>query len=238
MNFNEEHIALFDHYLNGELTATEKSSFENRLSSDPDFAEAFADFQSFEKHLADAEITAFKDQLSEWDKSETETTPKKTRIIPLKFIAIAASIALASFLVFKSFFTTPSNEALVAEYFTPYDNVITIRGVKEDIDAGMVLYEAEDYEAAIQLFEQYDSNSTALFYMAESLLTLKAYNDAITTYEKVLKNPDIFKEVAEFHLGLAYLGADNTEAAVRSFEAIKEESDYYQEAQLLLETLK
>ena len=83
MNFNEEHIALFDHYLNRKLTAEEKSSFENRLVNDADFAEAFTDFQTFEKHLAEAEITAFKDQLSEWDKSETETTSKKGRIIPL-----------------------------------------------------------------------------------------------------------------------------------------------------------
>ncbi len=239
MGFDEKHIAEFDAYLRSEMSAEEKTAFESTLTKDAALKAEFESFKLFEATIESAEIKSFKAQLGEWDKiTQEDSSSKKTRIIPIRTIAIAASVALIAFLAVNYFFGSVSNQELATNYFSPYENVLTIRGEKETIDDALLLYEKEDYIAAVTLFSSYPKNQTANFYAGECEFQLKNYTKAITYYEAVMDNSDIFYEVAQFHMALAYLGADDKDKSIEVLNKIAADSDYFDEAELLLKDLK
>ena len=237
MNFKEENIALFDAYCQNEMDAIAKKEFENKLENNSDFKAEFENFKAFESAISDSEITAFKTKLGQWDAPKKELPPKKnSKIIPLRLF-FAAAVAVLGFFTVNYFFTSLSNQELATNYFEPYDNVVTIRGAKEEIDNGLLLYEQNNFSGAIEIFSEISNNTTAVFYKAESYLALKNYTKAVLTYEKIINQESIFQEVAEFHLSLSYLGLDQKEKAEAVLQNISKESDYYTQAQELLETL-
>ena len=238
MELSAEHIALFDAYIQNELNAEERLNFEERLSNDNAFKLTFEEFKSFEQDMLDAEVIAFKDKLSEWDKSAKENAEKKTRVIPIRLIGLAASIAIIATFSILYFMGQPSHQDLVATNFQPYDNILTVRGEKEDLDEGLMRYEALEYQAAITLFEGYPDNINAQFYSGESHLALNEYEAAINAYKRVLQTDGIFNEISEFHLALAYLGNDNAQLAKETLLAIQKESDYFTDAEKLLVELE
>ena len=235
MSKEAENIALFDRYLRNEMSTDERVSFEAQLTENKTLKADFEAFQMLEKAIEDQEIIEFKERLKEWDAVPTE---KKGRIISLPKIAIAATlialIGITSFFYFKK----PSNAELVASNFKPYDNVMTIRGEKEDIDDGLRHYEQKEYTKAIAQFEQYTHNENASFYLAESYMALEQYDDAILAYNSVIQLDNIFSEVATFHLALAHLGNNNSEEAIQILKTIKENSDYHEAALSVLDDLE
>lgn len=236
MNFNEENIALFDRYLHGAMSDQEKNDFEQKLETDNELKTEFEAFKSFERIFEDAEITAFKDQLEEWDKSGE--SPKQGSVFPIRMIATIAAVLLVALLTVTYFFSGSSNAELAENYFEPYDNVLTVRGDKVNMDEGLAYYEQEEYEKAADIFALFSDDPTANFYLAESGMALKHYDDAIAAYNLVLGEESIFEEVAEFHLALAYLGKDDTEKAIKTLEAISNSSSYFEDAERLLDDLK
>lgn len=238
MGLSAEHIALFDAYIRNELSAQERLNFEEKLNNDNAFKQDFEAFKSFEQDMFDAEVIAFKDKLDEWDKSAKENTKEKTRIIPIRLIGLAASIAIIVTFSILYFIGQPSHQDLVATNFQPYDNILTVRGEKEDLDEGLMRYEAKEYQAAIALFERYPDNINAQFYSGEAYLALNDYEAAINVYKRVLQTDGIFNEVSEFHLALAYLGNNNTQLAKETLLAIQKESDYFINAEELLVELE
>ncbi|NOQ72141.1 MAG: tetratricopeptide repeat protein [Crocinitomix sp.] len=238
MDFNAEYIELFDAYLQGELSIEERLTFEVRLSNDSTFKAKFEAFQGFEQDLVDAEVTAFKDRLTQWDKSQDKNNPKQGRVIPIRLIGLAASIAVILFISILYLVGRPNNQDLVAANFEPYDNILTVRGEKVALDDGLQQYEAGEYEAAIVIFEQFPENVNAQFYLGESHLALQEFDAALTAYKSVLQTTGIFYEIAEFHLALSYLGNDDEQGAKETLAAIQKESDYYSKAQDLLGELE
>jgi len=236
MKTTPEEIELFDHYLRGEIDNSERLILENKIKADPELKAKFDDFLALEKALEDNEIIQFKSNLTNWDKTKKEQ--KGTKIFSLKFFALAASIVILIGIGATFLLMTPSNASLISANFDPYDNVLTIRGEKEDIDDGLKLYEQKEYSEAIIQFEKYPENENALFYLAESEMALNNYSEAVLAYEKVITLNNIFQEVATYHLSLAQLGAEEKEKAVKTLNSIPKSSDYYQKAQALLEDLK
>lgn len=237
MSFNEKNIPQFDAYNQNELDAEEKKAFEEKLAGDPVFKAEFDAFNQFEKAIENAEIASFKANLSNWD-APKEPSKSNGKIINLRILTAVAAVALIGFLAVTYFFQKPSNQDLAIAHFTPYDNVLTVRGAKEDIDAALLLYEQQNYTEALVLFNRYPENDMAVFYAAESYTAIANYPEAVTRYETLLKKNTLFNEISTFHLALAYLGQDNAKKALSIFEGIPADSDYYQEAQLLIEELK
>lgn len=237
MNFSEENIPQFDAYIRGGLSETDKLAFEHKLNHDANFNAEFAAFNQFEKAIENSEILNFKTNLKNWDTPQSDTKPKG-KIINLRLMIAVAAVAILGFFVVNYAFKKPSNEQLVATYFMPYDNVLTVRGVKEDLDDALLLYEQKKYTESIPLLNRYPENEMAIFYAAESYSALANYPEAVTRYEILLGRNTIFSDISTFHLALAYLGQNNTEKAIGVFETIPANSDYFDEAELLLEDLK
>lgn len=238
MKITPENIALFDEYLRDNLTQKERLEFENKLQQNPELKAEFESFEALETAIQHNEIIQFKEKLNQWDKEKKEETPSSSKVIRLRFLAIASSVILVVGFGIRFFFTNPSNQSLVDDRFFPYDNVLTIRGEKEDIDDGLKQYEQKHYELAIEQFVKYPSNENALFYLAESQMALKRYSKAIENYKAVIKLDNLFKEVATYHLALAYLGNNENSAAVELLETIDTAHHYAADAAALLEDLK
>lgn len=237
MSFNEKNIPQFDAYNHDELDAEEKKAFEEKLAQDPVFKAEFDAFNQFEKAIENAEIASFKANLSNWDPAK-EPSKSNGKIINLRILAAVAAVALIGFLTVTYFFQKPSNQDLVTTHFIPYDNVLTVRGAKEDIDEALLFYEQKNYTEAVVLFNRYPENDMAVFYAAESYTAMANYTDAAARYEILLKKNTLFNDISTFHLALAYLGQNDAKKALAIFEGIQEDSDYYKEAQLLIEELK
>ncbi len=232
-----EKIALFDRYLRNEMPSDERLIVEAELKENQELRKDFEAFKALEHGLENQEIIAFKAKLNDWDKAGKQPTENKG-VFSMRFLAIAASIVLlvgvgATFLLLS----TPSNQTLVADNFNPYDNVLTVRGEKEDMDEGLKFYEQQQYEKAIENFEKYSTNENAVFYLAECYMALERYAEAIPLFEKVVVFDNVFSEVALFHLSLAELGNNNKKKALKHLKSIPSSSDYADEAALLIEDL-
>jgi len=240
MNFKEENIGRFDQYLENEMPGNERSEFEKELLENPELKSQFEAYEGFILNLAQVEITDFTQKLTVWDREARSAGEKKTktRIYSLRFIAAAAVLTIGIVLTANYFFNSPTNDDLVATYFEPYDNVITIRGEKEELDNALLKYEEKNYSEALAIFLTYSENETANFYAGECEMALKNYDKALISFEKTIKANGLFSEIATFHKALAYLGKGDKVQAKTTLISISEKSDFSKKAQNLLRDLK
>ncbi len=234
MNFKEEHIEIFRRYLDGDLSKEEVNAFEKQLSEDEEFKRSFDAFGSFEKAIKASEVVETYDRVGGWESNYK--TPKKQAPIRKLMIAVTSVAAVAA-LVFFLWMPATSNDALVSEYFSPYDNVVTVRGKKEVLDKALNAYDKKKYEQALELFNEFPNDSIGMFYRAESLMALKRYDEAANVYDEVIVTNGIFEEVAMYHKALAYLGANDEGKAKKTLQDIPKSSHYSAQAKDLLERL-
>lgn len=237
MSFNEENIARFDQYFEGEMSSIVRKELEQELIEDQTLKSEFDAYSRFISELSSAEITAFTEQLKKWDQA-AEPPQKKDQIFSLRFLVAAAAVIVGVVIASSYFFNSPSHEELIVANFEPYPNVVTVRGAAEEIDKGLLFYDQKKYPEAIEIFETYPENQTAQFYAGEANMALESYGAAAASYERLLMTESIFNEIASFHLGLAYLGMDKTDDAKVILSSIALNSDYYVLAQALLGDLK
>lgn len=235
MNFTEEHIAIFRARLEGTLSADEQVAFDAQIANDSDFKRAFEEFQKFEATLEDLETLETYDQVGKWENGHQQTKKSPIR----KLWVATASLAAAAAVVWMVLVTnsTESNEELVATYFEPYDNVVTVRGKKEVLDKALLAYDKKQFSKALELLNQYPNDSIGIFYRAESLMALKRYDAAAKVYEAVIAQQGVFVEVATFHKAVALVGQDETEKAKSTLKQIPENSFYFNQAKDLLARL-
>lgn len=237
MNKPAEKIALFDAFLQGELSPTERSEFELKLANDSNFKQAFDEFRQLENIIRNAEYHAIKNQLNEWEKETGKSQHSSVKIRRLSFIITAAAVAVLGFLSFHFFWNQPDDAALVAAHFEPYENVLTVRGETVTLEEGLNLYDQSSYESAIEIFKAFPEDRMAKFYLAESHMALKNFEAAIPIYEELATKSDVLDEVIPFHLALAYLGAGNKQACQEQLKTIPANSFYATAARDLLNDL-
>lgn len=234
MEFKEEHIALFDRYLNGEMNDDEQQSFEARLADNSSLQEELDAFKMFEQAIRDSEAVAFKSTLNAWDKEET-TEEKSPKIRWIRLVTAAASIVLIVVLV-NLFRGAPSNEALMSEYFVAYENVSVVRG--EETQAAMQAYSEGDYASAVKELSPIKDNVSARFYLAESYMSLSRFQEAEEIYVELLQEETAFSEIARFHLSLALIGQDKHAEAKEVLMEIDANSTYKSQATSLLKLIE
>lgn len=235
MNFNTEHITLFDQYLSNELDAEARANFEARLEQEPEFKVSFEKYREFEQTIRDAETAEIYDRVRSWESKSGQSSGGKS---PRKlWIAVAAAAAVVAVL-FTIDWGGPSNGELVAQYFEPYGNVSTVRGKKETIDKGLMYYEKGEYQKALLHFENYPEDTLAIFYSGEAYLALDEYQKAVEAFDAIIAMDNLFSEVAMFHKALALVGLKEEKKAIAILEKIPESSKYNDQARSLVEALR
>lgn len=244
MENNKPDLEEVNAFLEGKMNEEERVRFEKNLTTDALFAREF----QLKKALLGGMEDYFSNQLKKrLQQEEKPITGNSRRLKIYRIAAIAASIVLILFSTFQIWFSVTSHEAIFAEFYQPYPNVVdgTERQMSEETLSPFQIYENKDYEKAITTFKNelaLDPEDVALnFYMALSHLAMGNAGEAIPFLEKNQSGPkeDELLEANEWFLALAYLKAGHRENAMNLFSEISGSSSSYQEsAKKVMEKLK
>ena len=183
---------------------------------------------------------SFKNTIQSFE-SAHETSKRNPRIW-----WIAASFIGILLITYFFSFNQSSTEALFAENFEPYRNVIQpiVRGESDNtlITSAFISYENKEYEKAIYSFSllvEVEKKWYATFYLANSYLAIENSEKAIPLLQDYIKNEGEFKEKASWYLALAYLKENNIDSSINILKKIVALKAYnYEKAALLLKDLK
>lgn len=240
----EKDIVLIVSYLEGILTASEKTVLEERLNQEPDLQELLRDMKVLKAGIKQAAREEMQSELKTLEHklaSSSSSSPLRSNWI--KIAAALAIVAIATWLLWPP--ATKSPQQLFAENFEPYPNIImpTVRGGQTADSTVMAqaykAYDMQEYTKAIELFESLEVKAEGvLLYLGNSYLANGSAEKAVPVFEKVISDFDIFDEQAEWYLALSYLKLGNKEKASEISKAIVDRGgDYASKAKRLLLTL-
>lgn len=194
---------------------------------------------NLKKVIAFQERKQLKKQLQEIE----DEIPKSTKKTKTNWLLVA-SIALI-FSIGGSFFflnSTPTNEDLFAEYFSPYENVVApiVRNQKEKTskEIAFALYENGDYEEAIQNFKtlQKDTiiDSTTLdFYTANAHLQLGNIEKSKAFFQTILENKNKnWEQETLWYLGLINIKQNDLDSAKNNFHQLQKNYPNYKKEEV------
>jgi hypothetical protein len=242
----EKKYILFDKYLNNELTAEEKNSFEEELSTDLNLKNEFDLYTEVEHSLG----TKFENAKQEAALKETLTslgnkyiqakTEPKSKVIPLfkyRKLMVAASIALLiGFFVFN-----PSKPS-----YSDFANYPTLQLVERS-ENSTALQKAEEafnnknYKTAFAQFtileEQFPKDIELQLYKGVCLVELEKYSQAETIFTTIISGNSAFKNTAKWYQALSLLKQEQFEASKAMLQTITEDAEEFEQAQKLLRKL-
>ena len=164
---------------------------------------------NLKKVIAFLERKQLKKQLQDIE-DDIPKSIKKSKVNWLLVASIALIFSLGGYFFFLN--STPTNEELFAEYFSPYENIVApiVRNQKEKTskEIAFALYENGNYDKAIENFETLKNDtivdaSTLNFYSANAYLQLEKVEKAKTFFLKVLKSKNKeWEQETLWYLGL------------------------------------
>lgn len=219
-----EDKVLIEKFLSGFLSQEEELLFLDRKKD-----------ETFNNELEEAIIYQLgRQQLKE--KLKNISTSQKNLILvkPIyRYSKIAMAIAAIAIILFSInlFFKTDqfslNTEQLYTDYYEPYPNIYSTKGISEDrmstIDEAMQLYDAERYATAVSSFakitQESKTNNNVTFYYGQSLLANRDYQTAKVELKKISAGHPLYNE-AQWYLGLIYLKQDSLEKTRRIYKGL------------------
>ncbi len=241
-------ISLIDRYLNNQLAERELEQFHARLENDQEFNKLFEELRLLSQTLM---MEKKKEVLHLLDRPNHAVSDDKTPTIQLlskrKFIWYAAASILVLFSVKLLFFAPEQTDylALFDSNYEVYPNLIhpIQRGKPDTISIEIQAfraYEKENYQEAIDLFEQlqhYDSDLIS-FYLGNSYLAIKNNTKALLYYDKVSATGSTYYNQSLWYKGLTYLRMEEVETAKHIFESLDSgNSTYANKAKKILQEI-
>lgn len=248
MELDEKQIELVGLYLQGRLKGDERTNFLAEIDQNPLLKEELETQQAIQdgiEHRNNQELrTRFKAIAA-----ETQKAPENSRVIPMRFVKMAASVAAVCVLCFAAYFllNTPSDsQSLFANYYEPSELTLTrSTDLQEDLVKVKELYNTKQYDEALPLFKNIidkdpTSSSLRLAY-GNALLTCKKIDQAREQFDYIIDaNDPLYSEQARWYLALLKLKEGNLKSAKNDLNILVNDknSDFYNEAQALLGELE
>jgi len=237
-----------DLYLSGDLPAEEKAAFEQSLQADSAMAEEFELFQKVNKSLShQVQSEAANEKLGATLNNFNAAFFKKKQkdeavVIPMykKYWLPAVGVAVMLILVFGIFQLLPQGDLYeqYAQHITP--DFSTKSGDEKLAAEVGGAFENKAYAIALkkldELLQSEPSDARYLFYKGICLLELNEFEKANAIFID-LENNRIFRNAATWYIALNWLKQEKYEACRNILENIPSESEYFEEAQTLLEDL-
>ncbi len=147
----------------------------------------------------------------------------------IRFSAVAAILVLMVVIGRGVSFSPPDSDELFNTYFSPYQNLVTIKGDGENkLSKAMLYYDVKDYDSAIILFKTILADDSGqlekVFYLGNALLAVAEADSAIVYFKKSLAGQDRFADAAQWYLALAYVKNDelaNAEVLLKEIVAME-----------------
>lgn len=230
-------------HLNENIGETEKKEFENKLTSDPDFAKKVKEDVLVMNAFDEIKAGELMEKMKEIDSEVDLENSGQSKFHPmLKWAAIFGFLMMLSTWFF--FNRTHSSQDLFLAYYTTYPNVEN-PVVRSDANqqGAWRLYSNGNYEDAYLQFQYSlrngNPNEAGWFYLGICAIELDRFNQAEMAFNKVLSAEDgRYKEQAQWYLALSYLREDKlTEAKNKLLEIEKSTSTYAPKSSELLSKL-
>ncbi|TCK65059.1 hypothetical protein DFQ05_2271 [Winogradskyella wandonensis] len=245
----EENYIAFDIYLSQSLSQEDLLAFEEKLSTDDDFKEAFETYRElsgflehslddnhaskeFEKNLKSISQNYFK-------KEKKQTQPTKTsRTFRISQLAIAASVAVfLGLFIFNTFSDADYND------YSNHDAIsLTVRGnTKDVITKAQKAFNNRDFEAAETYFTQIlktdTENIEVKLYKAISQIEQDKFKEADESLNEIAKGQSAYKYDALWYAALSKLKQNDDQACIGLLKKIPEDAEAYKKAQKLINKL-
>lgn len=238
----EELYIGFEKYLLNEMTAEEKSVFENKLQTDDNFSEQFQIYKETTQFLElkfSKEAVDFKQNLKVIGSNHFgKPVTKKSKVISLqsKWFAVAAMLV-----VFMGvwYFNQSGNPT-----FSDYNNYNEAQFIeRSDTNQNLVdaqtFFNAKNYKKASQSFAKIEdlTNPELQLYYGISLIETDDYAKASVLLTNISQGNSVYKEEAIWYLALSSLKQKDYKTCKKQLELISHDSEKYNQAQKLLKEL-
>jgi tetratricopeptide (TPR) repeat protein len=242
---NDEKTELLQRYYDGTISGAELSKVEILLKEEPELVAELQQIRNVEMALHGLGVGHLRDEMTQWEK-EMNLEKTKGRTIPLYFMLSIAAVGLLLIVagIFLFFPENASNQQLYTSYFTPYEDMISVRGDEETVllNEAMSAYNEGNYEAATPRLQRYaaltDARPEIHLYLGISLMQTNQDAAALESLKISLDQP-LVQQQAEWYIALAYLKQDDMDRARQQLEEIANNSGHYKQesARNLLESL-
>ena len=208
------HEELIEKYFAKSLNNDEQSTFDQLMQTNETFLEQVVYEEQVQKAITLNERQALKEKLQSF---ETKKTKRNYTIW-----YAAASFAVMLGIGYWTFSNDVDTNAVYEEYYQSYPNVVapTVRGENStDIKSeAFYSYDSGDYAKALTLFSKlYDTEKEdySLFYKSLSLMELKRYDEALTSFEQFdLQKNNGFTSYVKWYKALTLVKLEQEEKAL------------------------
>lgn len=234
---------LFEDYLSDSLNERGQKEFEERLSKDEDFREAFKLYKSTSNFLSDKfsndeERQAFKENLTKISNSYSESTKlaiKKSSYFQPWKLAIAASLLVIFGIFYSQWFSTPTYQD-----FADYPQIsLTQRGVSNTLKTkAETSFNAQNYSEAISFFktilEDEPENSEIQLYLAIAYVENDNFAKADSIFKNLLNTSSVYLNQVRWYAALSQLKQKDYVKTKNLLQLIPRDAEEYEKAQKLL----
>ena len=148
------------------------------------------------------------------------------------YAAAAVVLLIGIYSVFRAI-QPASNDQLFDEYFTPYQNLLTMKGENDSlVEYALYYYDLKIWDSAIFFFkeikEPYKDIEAIRFYQANALLAMGYPSEAEKHLLMVIAtNDDRFKTQANWYLALAMIKSGKNDKAIEILRNLKYDKGIY-----------
>jgi len=175
--------------------------FEERITSDPVFAEEVAFYLA--SHEVSREASSFEKKERFKEAYQRNRTVRSVPVKRLIYYVSIAAVVLGLIFATYTFFTPVSPQQLASQYEN--DNLktlpVTMSGRSDSLQTGLRLYNDGKYAEALSWFKAILRSDTTYFaamrYAGTSALRLKQYDLAISYFEKMASRQGLYSNPAQ-----------------------------------------
>ena len=242
------------HYLSGNLSEEERTSFEAKISADPKLAQEVAVHRDLKHVLADAEASSMHKLVNEVD-AEFFSEKTQAKRPQLKFGAIqyvmAAMVAIllliGGYWIFIYQAGSVTSEELYAMNYEVYPIPSSLRSDAADT-LGVVekraiqAFNNKKYESAADDFEELiklEPTNTALqFYLGLCRYEQMEFDSGIVIFDSLISSRNPFQRQSKWYLALGYLAQGDPDRAKSLLEELSSSKGKYRsEAEQILKSI-
>lgn len=241
----EQDYTLFEDYLEGALSTTEKNEFEKRLADDEKFQQAYLTYKELSGFLKSKfENKDHEEKLKENLKniSDTYFNKKENKNTVIRFKPWQYAIAASIIIIFGLFVIIDNSAPVYADY-ADYNSIsLTVRGENEELlPKAEKAFNEKDYEEALQYFDQIlikdISYKEIQLYKSIALIETNRYDEADELLTVLSTGTSVFKYDAMWYLALSKLKQKEYQECKVILQRIPEDAEVYKKAQKLLRKL-
>lgn len=226
-----------ENVLGGTAGKAEAAWLNEEMKGNPALAREMKLRQKTDEILANSDIIDLRAKLGviEMKKRSSGTMRKAV----LKTARYAAAVAILAILSSAMYFVLRPQESPDELYSANYARYETPGAVRSAVSSGNTLmenaiasYSAREYEKAIGFLEQVivseKDNMESVFMHGMANMEISNYPGASGSFSKVIEhNDNLYLEDAAWYLGLCYMMTENTDKALKQFNAIAASKSRY-----------